>query len=83
MRAITYSKSALKVLRRLPANEAARITTKVSQYAQDPSSLGNNVKALKGSPYIRLRIGDWRVVMDDRGHVLAVIALGARGSIYD
>lgn len=83
MRAITYSKSVLKILRRLPANEATRIRAKVSQYAQDPSSLGNNVKSLKGSPYIRLRIGDWRVIMDDRGHVLAIIALGVRGNIYE
>lgn len=82
MKKIAYSKSSLKVLRRLPSNEAQRITSKIEQYASDPKSLANNVKALVGSPYIRLRIGDWRVVMDDQGNVIEVIKIGPRGSIY-
>lgn len=42
-----------------------------------------NVKALKGSPFIRLRVGDWRVVMDDRRRVLSVLKVGPRGGVYD
>ena len=82
MRPIAYSRSAIKSLRRMPSNEAMRIRAKIIQYAQEPSSLGNNVKALKGSSYVRLRVGDWRVIMDDNNNVLAVIAVGARGGIY-
>lgn len=67
----------------MPAKEAKRIVAKVEQYASDPKSLANNVKALAGSPYIRLRVGDWRVVMDDRGNVLGILRIGPRGSIYD
>jgi len=83
MREIAYSKSSLKTLRRMPANEARRIVAKVEQYARDPKSLANNVKALTGSFFIRLRVGDWRVIMDDRGNVLEVLKIGPRGSVYD
>lgn len=83
MKQIAYSKSALKMLRRMPSNEATRIISKVEQYANDPKSLGNNAKALVGSPYIRLRVADWRVIMDDLGNVLEVLKIGPRGGIYD
>ena len=43
----------------------------------------NNVKALVGSPYIRLRVGDWRVVMDDQGAILEIVKIGPRGGIYE
>jgi mRNA interferase RelE/StbE len=83
MKAIAYSRAATKTLRRIPANEAERIRLKIEQYAADPVSLANNVKALVGSPYIRLRVGDWRVLMDDGGNVLDVMKIGPRGGIYD
>lgn len=83
MKEIAYSKSAIKVLRRLPANEAARIKSKIEQFARDPSSLSNNVKALTGSPYIRLRVGDWRIIIDDQGNVLEVVKVGPRGGVYE
>ncbi len=83
MKAIAYSRAAIKTLRRIPANEAERIRLKIEQYAADPAALANNVKALVGSPHIRLRVGDWRVVMDDRGNVLDVVKIGPRGAIYD
>ena len=67
----------------MPTTDEHRIRAKVEQYANDPASLGNNVKALKGSPFIRLRVGDWRVVMDDRQRVLSVLKVGPRGGVYD
>jgi mRNA interferase RelE/StbE len=67
----------------MPANEARRITLKIEQYASDPKGLANNVKALVGSPYIRLRVADWRIIMDDQGNVLEVLNIGPRGGVYD
>jgi mRNA interferase RelE/StbE len=67
----------------MPANEAARITSKIRQFASDPKSLANNTKVLVGSPYIRLRVADWRVIMDNQGNVLEVLKVGPRGGIYD
>jgi mRNA interferase RelE/StbE len=65
----------------MPANVSARIIEKIEAYALDPASQANNVKALKGREAIRLRVGDWRVIMDD-GVVLAVLEIGPRGDIY-
>jgi len=56
--------------------------SKVDAYAADPASQANNVKALKGRTGIRLRVGDWRVIMDD-GVVLAVLEIAPRGGVYD
>lgn len=66
----------------MPVDTAKRIRSKITQYAQDPDSLANNVTALKGRNGVRLRVGDWRVIMED-GAVLAVLEVGARGGIYD
>ncbi len=84
MRTITYSKDAIRTLRRLPANVSALIVSKIEQFANDPVSLGNNLKALKGrAGEFRLRVGDWRVIMNDNGVVIAVIKVGPRGSVYE
>lgn len=83
MKQIAYTKAAAKALRRMPQNIAALIRSKIEAYAIDPASQANNVKALKGREGIRLRVGDWRVIMDDRGNVLAVLEVGPRGGIYD
>lgn len=84
---VEYSRDALKALRRLDRKTAARIVAKVAQLAADPASLAGNVKALKGgakegSPLMRLRVSDWRVIYRD-GLVIAVIRVAPRGSAYD
>jgi mRNA interferase RelE/StbE len=67
----------------MPANTAKRIRGKIVAYAADASSQANNVTALQGRDGIRLRVGDWRVIMNDRGEVLDVLEIGARGGVYD
>jgi mRNA interferase RelE/StbE len=68
----------------MPHNDADRIRDKVRQYAADPKSLANNVKTLVGSSYTRLRVGDWRVIMDEgREEVLAIVKIGPRGDVYE
>jgi len=79
---ITYTRLALRTLRRIPANTARLIMAKVEQYAADPASLANNVTNLKGRDGIRLRIQDWRVIMLD-GVVIEVLEIGPRGGICD
>ncbi|MBR3371833.1 MAG: type II toxin-antitoxin system RelE/ParE family toxin [Rhodobacteraceae bacterium] len=83
MRQISYTKAAIRVLRRMPANTAKLIRTKIEAYATDPASQANTVKSLKGREGIRLPVGDWRVIIDDQGNVLAVLEIGPRGGIYD
>lgn len=84
MRAISYSRDALKTLRRMPTNLASTIRSKIEQYAADPASLANNVSMLKGQADIRrLRVGDWRVLLTESGHVVAVVKIAPRGSAYE
>ena len=83
MKQISYTKAAIRALRRMPANTATLIRTKIEAYAQDPSAQANNVRSLKGREGIRLRVGDWRVIMDDQGNVLAVLEIGPRDGVYD
>lgn len=82
MKQVRYTRSAIRALDRIPKNVSRRIREKISQYAADPASQANNVKALVGSVYIRLRVGDWRVIMDDQGNILEIIDVGPRGGIY-
>ena len=83
MKKITYSRDALKTLSRMPADAAHLIRAKIEQYAAEPASLANNVKALKGATgYLRLRIGDWRVIFSETGEIIAVIKVAPRGGAY-
>ena len=83
MKQVSYTKAAIRALRRMPANTATLVSSKIEAFAQDPGSQANNVKSLQGREGIRLRVGDWRVIMDDHGNVLAVLDIGPRGRIYD
>lgn len=83
MKEIAYQDAALNALARIPKPTRKRILEKIEQYATDPTSLANNVTRLTGKPAIRLRVGDWRVIMDDTGAVLDVLKIGPRGGVYD
>ena len=81
---VVYSKAALRALTRLPADVSRKIRLKIEQYAAEPESLANNVKALRGEPgVLRLRVGDWRVLFTEEGVVVAVIKIAPRGDAYD
>jgi mRNA interferase RelE/StbE len=83
MKQVNYTRAAIRALQRMPANTAQLIRFKIESYALDPKAHANNVKSLKGREGIRLRVGDWRVILDDQGNVLAVLDIGPRGGIYD
>ena len=80
---VTYTKAAAKALSRMPAKTAQLIRSKIEQYAADPTSLANNVKALQGRPGYRLRVGDYRVIFDQDGSVMDVLQIGPRGDVYE
>ncbi|WP_363321897.1 type II toxin-antitoxin system RelE/ParE family toxin [Phreatobacter sp.] len=82
-RKVAYRKEALRVLRRMPANEARRVMQKIDQLAAFPEQLAPQVKRLQGRPGFRLRVGDWRVIFDEAGDVLDILAIGPRGSVYE
>lgn len=82
MKDIAYSRDAIKTLRRMPKNTSKRIKSKIEAHAKNPASQANNITALQGlDGVVRLRIGDWRVIIED-GAVLAVIKIASRGNVY-
>lgn len=83
MAGVAYSRSAIKALRRAPANVASRIREKIEQVAKDPKALAANIKRLEGRKGYRLRVGDWRVIFERDGDNLIVLDVGPRGGIYE
>jgi len=83
MYTISYSRATLKTLRRIPADTARLIRSKLTELSAAPSTM-RNVKKLTGSPGYRLRVGGWRVVYTiDHGRlVVAVIKIDSRGGVY-
>jgi mRNA interferase RelE/StbE len=62
---------------------AARITAKVEAYAADPAALANMVTEMVGEDYMRLRVGDFRVLFRETATEITVLDIGPRGGIYD
>ena len=82
MKEIAYSRAAVRTLARMPANLADRIRGRIRAYAEDPSLQARNVRRLRGSDgFLRLRVGDWRVVMRDADS-LEVLHITTRGLAY-
>ena len=79
---IAYSRAAVRTLARMPQNLADRIRGRVRVYARDPASQARNVRRLRGSEdFLRLRVGDWRIVMRD-ADTLEVLHVTTRGHAY-
>lgn len=82
MKEIAYTRTAQKALSRIPRNMALRIREKIRSFAEDPASQANNVKALRGfEGLIRLRVGDWRIIIRD-GVIIEILEVKPRGSAY-
>lgn len=79
---VEYTDKATKELRRI-GPRAVLVDGKVNQYAANPASLKNNVKALKGSDTYRLRVGDYRVIFEIENDTVVVLAVRKRGEAYD
>ena len=59
---IEWRISAIRDMRRLAAQDRERIIAKIEQYAESPASVANQVTALTGGKYRRLRVGSHRVI---------------------
>jgi mRNA interferase RelE/StbE len=82
---LEYTKDALKALQRIPTDQSKLITKKLKHLAEDPQRPNNNVKALKGRPGYRLRVGDWRVIykLEHNRLIIFVLEIGPRGTVYE
>lgn len=79
---IIWSDSAIRQLKKLDRTVARRIFDKVGQLAENPHRF---VQKLVDAPYYRLRVGDYRLILDIQDDLLRILVLkvGARDSIYD
>jgi mRNA interferase RelE/StbE len=79
---IVWSDSAARQLKKLDRSVARRIFDKVGQLAENPHRF---VQKLVNSPYYRLRVGDYRVILDIKANLLRILVLkvGHRESVYD
>jgi len=79
---IIWSESAIAQLKKLDRTVARRIFGKVGQLAENPHRL---LQKLVNSPYYRLRVGNYRVILDIQHNLLRILVLkvGPRDSIYD
>ena len=78
---IEFSKSAEKQLLRLEKDIQRRVISTLERIRVRPYP---HVKKLVGSPYFRLRVGDYRVILDIKENKLLifVVELGHRSNIY-
>lgn len=79
---IVFAAPALKQFLRLDKNMQRLIRTKLDMLAAGEASLSNNIKALKGSNLLRLRVGNYRVIYTQDGHILMIVKVGHRRDVY-
>ncbi len=82
---VAFSKAALKALEKIRNPSRARIVTAILAYAADPPAR-HDVTLLKGTDYMRLRVGAYRVIFriieGDKAEIMAVAFVGHRKQIY-
>jgi mRNA interferase RelE/StbE len=78
---IIYSKDSIKQLKKLTNIMRKRILLSLERIRIRPYP---HVKKLVSSPYFRLRVGDYRIILDivDNKLQILVIELGHRKNIY-
>ena len=83
---LKYAETAARQMRKLRKHNPMmheRIVRALEILAQAGSPAGvANVKRLRGRPFWRLRVGDWRIIFDDDGVILTVLTVGHRREIY-
>ena len=82
MYSIIFNPFAEKQLKKLDNNLQIRILDVLNRIRIRPHHF---VKRLVGSPYFRLRVGDYRIILDIQNDklVIVVVELGHRKNIYD
>jgi len=76
---VVFTSKARKGLRKMPAADRARLVEKLTAFAETGSG---DVKALTGSPFLRLRHGQWRALFEIDGDLI-VVRVAHRREVYD
>lgn len=74
---ISYSKKAVKFLKRQDVPSQKRLIAAISRLP-----LEGDIKKLQGIDGYRLRVGNFRVLFNVNGIIIDIIDIGNRGQIY-
>ena len=79
---VRFARPVAKELRRLDRREAKRVVEAVEALADDPRPTG--AEKVQGSPYLRIRVGNYRIVYEVRDEelVVLVVKVGHRREVY-
>lgn len=79
-----YETRARRDLRRLDPPVRIRILESIDKLTRDPAE-GSGLRRLRGRPELRLRVGDWRVILEiDRAEqTITVLRALPRSRAYD
>ncbi|MCK9363205.1 MAG: type II toxin-antitoxin system RelE/ParE family toxin [Syntrophales bacterium] len=81
---IRFSKQANKIKAKMPKIIAGRIDAELESIAENPTTYQGDWKPLQGSPFWRLRVGNWRAICEiiNDELIIYVLKIGARGDVY-
>ena len=83
---IEFLEEAYKEFKKLDRPVQEIIKNKLDKLAQNPETLKNNIKQLKGkySGLFRLRVGNYRIIykMDNKKLLIVIVRIGHRKEIY-
>lgn len=80
---IEFTRSAAKVLRKLPKQDRKRIRDKIDSFADNlPAPVTTKMKG--DNPFHRVRVGDYRIIYEIHEDTLTILVLkiGHRKEIY-
>lgn len=80
MKAVAFTPTAAKMLRKLSRDAARDLVAKVERYAETGAG---DVRALSGRPGLRLRSGDYRALFVETETAVTVLAVGHRRDVYE
>lgn len=82
---LSFSRDAVKALRRMPAREREQMLARLEAIAAAPAERHASVTALQGPPPGRLRVrqGDWRAVFRIEDGTVLVDRVGHRSEVYE
>jgi mRNA interferase RelE/StbE len=79
VKTIVLNPGAAKALDKIAEPQRSQIAESLSGYALGKPS---DTKAMAGTPTVRMRIGDYRVIFDETATLITVLAIGHRREIY-
>jgi len=81
-RSIIWTHEATSQFLALTSAVQDRIEEKLVELANNPAALANQIKPLKGSKALRLRVGDYRIIFSEEGVILMILRIGHRSDVY-